>query len=53
MIYELDGRRPLIDASCFVAPNASVIGAVFGGQPGASGTAARELARIADEALQA
>ena len=28
MIYELDGRRPSIDASCFVAPNASVIGSV-------------------------
>jgi carbonic anhydrase/acetyltransferase-like protein (isoleucine patch superfamily) len=28
MIYELDGRRPSIDESCFVAPNASVIGSV-------------------------
>ena len=28
MIYELDGRRPSIHANCFVAPNASVIGAV-------------------------
>jgi carbonic anhydrase/acetyltransferase-like protein (isoleucine patch superfamily) len=28
MIYELDGRRPLIDPSCFVAPNASLIGSV-------------------------
>ncbi|MBK6286858.1 MAG: gamma carbonic anhydrase family protein [Gammaproteobacteria bacterium] len=26
MIYELDGRRPKIDSSCFVAPNAAVIG---------------------------
>ena len=28
MIYELDGRRPSIDPSCFVAPSASLIGSV-------------------------
>lgn len=28
MIYELEGRRPLIDPGCFVAPNAAIIGSV-------------------------
>lgn len=28
MIYELEGRRPVIDPGCFVAPNAAVIGSV-------------------------
>jgi len=28
MIFALGGRRPRIDASCFVAPNASLIGSV-------------------------
>ena len=28
MIYQLDGRRPVIDPGCFVAPNAAVIGSV-------------------------
>ena len=47
------GREQLAPVLRAGADAAAVIGAVFGGQPGASGTAARELARIADEALQA